>query len=617
MLQAMRDNAQGIIAKVIVFFIIIVFALFGVESIVSLGGGDEPSATVGGLEISELDITRAVEQQKANLRRQFGEQFDENLFSEDLLRSSAIEQLVQQNIAIVQADELGLYASGNQIDEMILSIPAFQLDGKFNKEQFRSILRLNGWSPLSFRDSLAQDIKVNQVQLALSLTEYPSDYSVQMNELMAQEKRTFSFAEVRFNDLLADVEVTDEDIDTYYQQNGDRFKSPETVSVNYVTLSRKHLMNQLEEVDEADLRAAYDDYVTALSEKEERQASHILIEINDDRSEAEASQMINELAQKLAAGESFAELAKQSDDIATSTDGGDLGFSGKGIYDPAFEQALFALERNQVSEPVKTEFGYHLIKLMDVRGEQPESFEQRQAALTLDVKNGMAQALLAEQIQELSNIAFTAANVEEVASTFGLTVETSDQFTRGSGSGVATHAAVRNAAFADNVLLDGELSEVIEANGEAYVLAIAEHKTPELLPLETVQNGIKMTLQQEKAAEQARLNAKAIADGESSDETLEWKEVQAVFAETAETPRSVQMKAFAMAEGTSDIVDVSGGVAIVKLQSVATPELDAVSVNEEARGVLAASKGREQLTSYAKWAQEVTEVVRPESASDS
>lgn len=617
MLQAMRDNAQGIIAKIIVFFIIIVFALFGVESIVSLGGGDEPSATVGDLEISELDITRAVEQQKANLRRQFGEQFDENLFSEELLRSSAIEQLVQQNIAIVQADKLGLYASGDQIDEMILSIPAFQLDGKFNKEQFRSILRLNGWSPLSFRESLAQDIKVNQVQLALSLTEYPSDYSVQMNELMAQEKRTFSFAEIRFDALLEGVEVTAEDIDTYYQQNSDRFKSPETVSVKYVALSRDHLMTQVEDLDESDVRAAYDEYVAALSEKEERQASHILIEINDDRSETEASQMISELAQKLAAGESFAELAKQSDDIATSANGGDLGFAGKGIYDPAFEQALFALDKDQVSEPVKTEFGYHLIKLVDVRGEQPESFEQRQASLEQEVKNGMAQALLAEQIQELSNIAFTAANIEEVASTFGLQVETSDSFTRGSGSGIATHAAIRNAAFADNVLLDGELSEVVEANDAAYVVAVAEHKTPELLPLESVQAGIKTTLQQEKAAEKARLNAKAIADGEATDEALEWKEVQAVFGETADTPRSVQIKAFAMAADSADIVDVSGGVAIVKLQSVEVPELDSLDVNEETRGSLAATKGREQLTSYAKWAQEVTEVVRPGSASDS
>merc|ERR1711879_510703 len=374
--------------------------------------------------------------------------------------------------------------------------------------------------------------------------------------------------------------------------------------MGYVSLSRDHLLDQIDDLDESDIRMAYDDYVTALVDKEERRASHILIEVNDDRSDAEALALIEELSQKLSAGESFETLAKQSDDIGTNENGGDLGFAAMGIYDPAFENALFALEKDQISAPVQTEYGYHLIKLVDVRGEQPESYDARRADLETEVKNGHAQALLAEQIQELSNTAFTAANIEEVASTFGLEVMDSDAFTRNAGSGVADHASVRNAAFADNVLLDGELSEVIEVNDSAYVLAVSEHKIPETLPLAVVQKGIETTLQQEKAAEQARLNAKAIADGDESSENLTWTDVEAAFDATSDAPRSVQMKAFAMSPNTTDIVDVSGGIAIVSLQSVNVPELQALTVSEDARGALAAGNGRNQLTSYAKWAQE-------------
>ena len=614
MLQTMRDNAQGIIAKIIVGFIIIVFALFGVESIVSLGGGEEAAAKVGDLEISELEISRAVEQQKASLRRQFGEQFDENLFSEELLRSSAIDQLIRQNVAIAQADAMGLYASAEQIDEMILTIPAFQLDGKFSKEQFRNILRLNGWTPLSFRESLAQDIKVNQVQLAMSLSEYPSDYSVRLNQMMAQEKRSFSYAEIPFEGLLASVEVSDNDIQTYYDDNSERFKSPETVSVKYVALSRQNLADQVDVLDE-DIEAAYADYVDGLAAKEERKASHILIEVNDDRSEEAALATIKEMADKLAAGEDFAALAAESDDIGTQNTGGDLGFVGRDVFDPAFESALYALEQDQVSEPVRSEFGYHLIKLTEVRGEQPQPLEQYRSTLESEVRNGKAAALLAEQIQELSNIAFSASSLEEVADAFGLKIETSAPFTRTGGAGLAESGSVRNAVFAENVLLDGELSEVVEVDDTAYVMAVSEHKVSEVLPLEAVRAGIETALRQEKAAEQARTTAMAVAKGEQTlGEATEWKEAEVSYADNGDVPRSVKAKAFAMKADEADIVDVPGGVAIVKMAAISVPELSAVELSEDQRGQLAALNGRSQLTSYAKWAEEITEVERPASA---
>lgn len=615
MLQAMRDNAQGIIAKIIVFFIIIVFALFGVESIVSLGAGEEPTARVGDKDITEQDVSRLIEQQKANLRRQFGEQFDENLFSEQLLRKSAIEQLVQKNVSVTQAENMGLYASTKAVDEMIVSIPAFQLDGKFNKEQFLSILRLNGWTPLSFRDNLAQDIKVNQAQLAVSLTEYPSDFTVRLSSVMQQEKRTFSFSEIKTAALQEGVEVSEESVQSYYEKNSSRFQTPERVSVRYVALTQEQLSGDVD-VSEDEVAAAYQEYIETISSKEERQARHILLEINSDRSEEAALSEINGIAAEIAAGASFAELAVRSDDIGTSGNGGDLGFSGRGVFDPAFEDVLFSLEKGQVSEPVKSEYGYHLIELVDVRGETAEPLESQRSELVQLIKTEKASALLAEQIQELSNTAFSATSIDEVADVFGVDVMASDAFTRHSGHGIAEAASVRSAAFADNVLLDRELSEVIETDAGAVVFAINEHIPPATMPLAAVQAGILSTLRREGAEAQAREQAQSIIQGLNADQQdgeTSWVTVTGTLDGSTDAPKPVQEKAFSMAMNSSGIVDVEGGIAIVRLLSAETPSLEDVAVEEESRGTIAAMTGRGQLASFVKWARESIEVVTPES----
>jgi len=283
----MRDNAQGMIAKVIVFFIIFVFALWGVESIVSLGGGTPATATVGDQEVTEADIVRTVEQQKANLRRQFGEQYDENLFNEKFLRQSALEQLIEQKVALVQADKLGLRAASSAIDETIVTIPAFQQDGRFDKEQFQNVLRMNGLSPLTFRASLADDIKTNQARAAFVLSSVETPFAVQISEALNNELRTFSFYEVNAKDLEASIELSDDDIQLAYEANKDRYKTEEQVRIQYVQLKRADIAAK-QDVSEEELQAAYLDYQSRELAKEQRSSSHILIEANDDRNDADA-----------------------------------------------------------------------------------------------------------------------------------------------------------------------------------------------------------------------------------------------------------------------------------------------------------------------------------------
>ncbi|MDP2546704.1 MULTISPECIES: SurA N-terminal domain-containing protein [unclassified Oceanobacter] len=609
MLQTMRNSAQGIIAKVIVFFIILVFALWGVEGIVNIGSGETPVAEVGGVEILEPDIQRLIEQQKANLRRQFGEQFDENLFNDQLLRESALDQLIQQRVDAVQADRFGLYASTSVVDQAIVNIPAFQLDGRFNKEQFLSVLRMNGWTPLTFRASLGEDLKVNQAQQALTMTSIPTPYQTRLSAMLNGELRTVSYVEIRAQDLMDDIELSDEDVQTYYDDNSSRFQSPEQARIRYVGFDRAALA-AAEEVSEDEIKAAYDDYLNELSAKEQRSSRHILVEVSDERSSEEALAKANELKAELDAGADFAELAQtSSDDIASGSSGGDLGYISHGTFVPEFETALFAMQQGDISEPVKTEFGYHIIQLLDVKASESDTFEQQHDELAEYIRNEKAGLRIAEQTQELSNLAFSSDSVDEIAAVLGLTVQESGLFTRDFGEGLAANDAVRQQAFAENLLLDRELSELVETEQGVYVFAVSEHEEPRTLPLEIVRQQVENLLKRDRASELADTIAAQIAAGEQESDA--WTSVEVTYDQTTDLPREAQSRAFALQQGVVAVVDVQGGAAVVRVDDIQVDDLADLTVSAEEKGLLENRAARANIASYRKWAQDNIEIKRP------
>ena len=365
MLQTMRNNAQGMIAKVIVGFIIVVFALFGVESIVNLGGGEQPVAKVGDYEIFKADVQNKVAEQKAQLRQQFGEQYDESLFNEQLLEQSALEQLVNEKVAQTQADEMGLYASTAVIDQMIMNTPSFQSGGQFDAEQFKLILRMNNMSVLQYRALLADSIKQNQMRSAFMLSTIETPFSVKQQQALDNEQRQYSFATFESSAFKANVELSEEEIEAAYQENLDRYRNPEKVKVKYVLLAKDTFVGE-QEVTEEDLDIAYSDFAQAEEAKEQREASHILFDTSS-RSESDAIALAEEAIARINGGESFADVAKDmSDDSGSADMGGSLGINARGAFDPAFDDALFALEEGNISQPVVSEFGVHVIKALSL-----------------------------------------------------------------------------------------------------------------------------------------------------------------------------------------------------------------------------------------------------------
>ena len=407
MLQTMRNNAQGIIAKIIVGFIIIVFALWGVESIVNLGGGERPVATVGDYEITRVQVQQKVAEQKNQLRRQFGDQYDEGLFNEKFLEQSAVEQLINERVAQTQADNLDLYASASEIDQMIINTPAFQTAGEFDKEQFQLVLRMNGYSVAQYRAMLADSVRQNQVRAAFMLSTIDTPFEMQLRQALENEQRTFAYATVNASDFTDVVEVSDEDIQAYYDENVSRFLTPERARIRYVLLSREMIQDGQEVTDE-DLEIAYSDYVADLSANEQRESAHILF-LTEDRSEAEAIELAEAARVRLGNGESFAAVAADvSEDGGSADMGGSLGINPRGAFDPAFDEALFALEEGDVSGPVVTEFGVHLIKAISVETVDTPALADVRDELVDVVKAEKAGFLFAERSQELANSALVA-----------------------------------------------------------------------------------------------------------------------------------------------------------------------------------------------------------------
>lgn len=607
MLQTMRSNAQGTIAKVIVGFLIVVFALWGVESIVTMGGGERAVVEVDGEEITEAEIARAVEQQKINLSRQFGERYDENLFNEQFLRQSAIEQLIEQKVALVQARELGLVAAQRSIDETIVQIPAFQVEGKFDRERFQAVLRNNGLTPLTFRNGLAEEILTSQASAGFVLTTFKTPFAAQFATALDQEQRTFRFVEVNASALEAGIQLSAEEIQAAYEATQERFRTPEQVSVNYVLIKRNDLVAK-QTVSEDDLKKAYAQYQDREAQQEQRKASHILLETGD-RSEKEALELAAELKKRIDAGESFEALAKEySDDIGTSQAGGDLGLTTRGSFVDEFEDALYALNKGEVSAPVKTEFGVHLIKATDIVKSEIKSLAAMRAELTETVREAKAFDAFNAQVRELSDVSFSAESLAEVAQAVGAKVEQTALFTRDAGEGIALSSNVRESAFSDAILFDKEISSVIEHDGYALVLAVNEHKPEAVQPLAEVEPQVVAGLKRERALSQAKTSADAIAAG--TEKASKWTKVTTTYAQASDAPRAAQQRAFALVKDQAAVVGTPGGYSVVVVDAIASKDWTAVEAGKEAVEAGRGQNSRNDFFSYQAWSRAVTNVER-------
>lgn len=616
MLQNIRDNSQGWIAKTIIGVIVVLMALTGFDAIIQSTSNSQNAADVNGEKITQSSLNAAVDMQRRQLIQQFGKDFDASLLDDKLLRQASLDSLVDRTLLLQGAKEAGMGFSDASLDQLILQTPAFQVDGKFNAARFDQILQQQGMSRMEFRERLKQDVLVSQLQASLAASNFVTD--AELENFVRLDKQTRDFASQTIHIDTKSIDISDDELKAYYDEHKDQYMSPEQVVVEYVELRKESFFAQAEASDE-ELQALYQKEIANLAEQ--RRAAHILLEVNDKLSDEQAKAKLAEVAERLKQGEDFAKLAEEvSQDPGSASNGGDLGFAGPGVYDPEFEKSLYALKKDEVSAPVRSSFGWHLIKLLDVQAPEVPSFDSLKAKLEREVKAQQVEQRFVEAAKELEEASFEASDLAQPAQELGLQVQTSGAFGREGGEGVAANRQVVQAAFSPEVLEDGANSGAIELDPDTtLVLRVKEHKKPTLLPLEEVSAGIRDTLSRKKASEAAKAEGEALLaqlrDGGASGK--DWKVVEAATRSQEGVEPEVLQALFRMAkpeDGKSSFAGLTlnnGDYVVLRLDGVGQAKAE-LSAEEKTsyRRFLASRAGQQDFAAYREQLKESADIER-------
>ena len=624
MLQNIRDNSQGWIAKTIIGIIVALLALTGVDAIFTSTSNSQNAAVVNGEKITTVELNQAVEMQRRQLLQQLGRDFDASLLDEKLLRESALNGLVERAVLLQGAKDAKFAFSQQALDQLILQTPEFLVDGQFSAERFDQVIRQLGYNRLQFRQMLEQEMLIGQLRAGLANSGFVTDKQVQA--FASLEKQTRDFATLTLQADLDAVVLSDDDIKAYYEAKASEFMTPEQVVLEYVELNKAAFFDQVEVSAEA-LQTAYENEIANLAEQ--RRAAHILLEVNDALNDEQAQAKLVEVQKRLEQGEDFAALAKElSDDSGSAGDGGDLGFAGPGVYDPAFEEALYALDKNAVSAPVRSEFGWHLIKLLDVQAPEVPSFASLEEKLQRDLKARQVEQRFVEVAKELEDSAFEASDLAQPAQELGLEVKLTEAFGRQGGSeGLSANRQVIQAAFSDEVLEDGSNSSVIELDPDTVVVVrVKEHSKPEQLPLEQVQDSIREQLTKVRASEAVKAKGEALLAAlrsgqtpiEQADAAQSWQVVEAATRSHEGVEPAVLQTLFRMPKpasaDTPSFATVSlnnGDLVVLRLNGVSQPE-QALSDEDKAMysRFLASRVGQQDFAAFRKQLEAKADIER-------
>lgn len=526
MLIAIRERAKGWLAWLLVGAVVLTLAATGIYSYVA-GPPSSEVAEVDGVPISRDQVERAYQQQRQQLEQMFGGQLDPRLFDDKQMRKDALEQLINQAVLKQYVEQRGFRISDESLAEIIMRQTYFQEDGKFSKERYSSLLQANGLTPAGYEARLRSEQALAQVQAGLYESAFATDAEVQKLQSLRRQERKVGYLTVPVEAFKNEVQVSDEEVRAYYQDNLQLFQRPEKVRLSYIELNGEQLAGQVE-VSEDELRSRYEEVKQSrFVQGGERKVRHILLTLPPDASEqqvAEARQRLEDMRRQIQAGEAdFAALAKQnSQDPGSAPTGGDLGLVERGQMVPEFEQVAFSLKKGDLSEPVRTDFGLHLIQVTDVQPETVKSFAEARDELRQEMVKERAGREVADAASRLANLAYENPDeLQPAAKALGLEVKQTDWIGREGGSGIAAQPAVVQAAFSDEVLNARRNSELLELGDNHYaVVRVAEHQPAEARPFEEVQAAARSQLVQQRAAAMAQDLGKQLQEKAAAGEQL-------------------------------------------------------------------------------------------------
>jgi peptidyl-prolyl cis-trans isomerase D len=518
MLQSIRDNAQGWLAWIIVTLIIIPFALWGIQEYLR-PTPKRVIAEVNGVEIPERNFQQQVHQRKQQLREMLRNQNIDLSFMESQIRENTLSQMIEEELLMQTAIDSGMRISDELLQQRIKQIPGFQEEnGTFSQARYEQALKNQGISPGGFEMEMRRSVLTDQLREGILRSALLTDYDQQQRQQLEEQQRYVSYLIIPATRFQKGIVISDTDIEDDYKKNLNRYMTPEKVSIEYVELSQENLIKP-QKLDEDTLKQRYQERKTTFITPAQWKARHILFEVGKSAAAAEintAKSKAQQVLTKIRAGESFEELAKTfSDDSGSKNQGGDLGWFGPNAMVKPFEEAVKSMKVGEVSEPIQSEFGFHIIKLEDSKPEVTRSFAEVKEQLAQELQKEMAESAFYGQVEQFSNLAFEHPNsLDVLAETLKLPLKTTELFERivsTQADSILSHQPVIDAAFSETVLKERYNSDVIDI-GEQHVvvLRLKDHQPAKPKPLAEVKAAITSTLTQEKAKAEAQTLGKTL-----------------------------------------------------------------------------------------------------------
>lgn len=524
MLDKLREGAQGKVAKVILGLIILSFALAGVGSYLN-GPARTAPATVNGNDISAPALENAYRNERARMEAQMGEAFNQLAANPDYMkqfRRGVLDRLIDQALIDDKARSLGLRVSDEQIKQAIVAMPEFAEEGKFSNDRYLQLIRRAGMTPEMFRDSLRQDMVRQQLMGAVLGSEFALKGEAEQLDRLYNQTRDLRLVRLAASAYVDGVEVSDAEIEQFYKANSGRFMNDEKVKVDYLLLDAANLGKNIK-VTEQDAQDYYDQHQDLFQRAERRQVAHILIPFGKDEKAAE--QKAEAVLAKAEAGDDFAALAKaESSDTFSAKKGGELDWFEKGVMDPAFEQAAFALAKaGDLSAVVKSPFGFHIIKLLAVEPAKTKPFADVKSDTIARLQSDKAKEQFFAEQQKMADSSFeNPDSLDLTAETMGLKVVSSDYFSQADAPAPLSDPKVLSVAFSEQLRDDNTNSDVIElGDGKALVLHIMGHQPKAAKPLAEVKEQVIAAIKHDKASEVARGKAQGLLDKLRAGESIE------------------------------------------------------------------------------------------------
>ncbi|MFT5716214.1 MAG: peptidyl-prolyl cis-trans isomerase D [Oleiphilaceae bacterium] len=586
MLENIRESSQGMTAKIILGLVILTFALAGIGSYTN--SVDTSVAEVNGEKISQDAFNKAYQSQRNRMAQQFGEMFetlsaDSNYMAN--FRNGVVDNLINERLIDQNTANLAIRVSDERIKKTIREMPEFQVEGVFDNNRYLAIINQSGFYQSSdFRDYLRVEMTRRQLTQALVATEFNLPYQESMFSKLQSQKRDIRFATIASEQFKADITVTEEQINQYYQENQARFQNQEKVKVNYITLDVNDIAKTIEVAD-ADINTYYQENIASFRKEEQRRVAHILIELGDD--EAAAELQATDLLERINAGEDFAVLAKEfSADTFSGENGGDLEWIERGVMDQAFDESAFLLtEVGSISDLVKTEFGFHIIKLTDLKAEQTKLLADIKEELYEKVSNQKAQEKYFELQQEMARLSFEFPDsLDDAAESINTSVISSEWLSRANNIAPFNNSKAIDAAFSDLVLHEELNSDLIEVNDTlAIVMRLNKYQAAVVKPLTEVSEQIKQTLIAKGATDKAQSVAdELLAEFKAgTDITDKLAAINSIFETKADLTRftndidsNISKAAFTLPHPTegavsaSSVTLINGNLSILEVQAI-------------------------------------------------